>query len=70
MEGFTEFEYVENSGGGVWTELLGSGLFDFTMDTAPAVIAALDRRLPIVALAGIHAGWRRSHIPVQHRRLC
>jgi NitT/TauT family transport system substrate-binding protein len=56
MEGFTEFEYVENSGGGVWTELLGSGLFDFTMDTAPAVIAGLDRRLPIVALAGIHAG--------------
>jgi len=56
MEGFRDIEYVNDPGNLPWTDLLGAGHFDFTMDTTPAVIAGLDRRVPIVALAGIHAG--------------
>jgi NitT/TauT family transport system substrate-binding protein len=56
LDGFSDIVYVENSGGSVWQDLLGSGQVDFTMDTAASIVAASDRRVPVVALAGIHTG--------------
>jgi NitT/TauT family transport system substrate-binding protein len=48
-------EYVETAGNS-FTALLAAGRVDLTQNTVPDIISAMDADLPIVALAGIHAG--------------
>ena len=49
LEGFSEVEYVP--GGGVY-----EGKVDFSQETAPQILPALEAGNPVVALAGIHVG--------------
>jgi NitT/TauT family transport system substrate-binding protein len=55
LEGFSEVEYVESTGSSFAVPLV-EGRIDLTMDTAPDLIPGMDAGLPILALAGIHAG--------------
>ena len=51
LEGFSNVEYVEYRSGNVY-----SGTVDFSQETAPQILPALDAGQPVVALAGIHVG--------------
>jgi NitT/TauT family transport system substrate-binding protein len=55
LEGFSNVDYVESTGYN-FSGTLAAGKIDMTMDTVPDLIPAMDAGLPIVALAGIHAG--------------
>jgi NitT/TauT family transport system substrate-binding protein len=55
LEGFSEVSYVKMTSGNV-IDGLYAGQADLSMDAAPAVVYAMDRRPSLVALAGIHAG--------------
>jgi NitT/TauT family transport system substrate-binding protein len=52
LEGFSDVEHVGyDAGGDVY-----SGTVDFSQETAPQILPALDAGRPIVTLAGIHVG--------------
>jgi NitT/TauT family transport system substrate-binding protein len=55
MEGFTEVQYVKNDRG-LPASSVASGDADFTQDTAPSLLPALEAGKPLVALSGVHAG--------------
>jgi NitT/TauT family transport system substrate-binding protein len=55
LEGFSEIEYVE-IGDSHPARVVYSGYADFTQDTSPTMLPALDAGAPVVALAGLHAG--------------
>jgi len=54
-EGFTDVQYVEIPLPKV-VKSISAGDIDFSADTAPSVIIALDGGAPLVALAGLHVG--------------
>jgi NitT/TauT family transport system substrate-binding protein len=54
-EGFTEVQYVKMPLPQI-VKAISAGDIDFSADTAPSVIIALDGDAPLVALAGIHVG--------------
>jgi len=54
-EGFTDVQYVKVPLPQV-VKSISAGDIDFSADTAPSVIIALDGGAPLVALAGIHVG--------------
>ncbi len=54
-EGFTDVQYVEIPLPKV-VKSISAGEIDFSADTAPSVIIALDGGAPLVALAGLHIG--------------
>ena len=56
-EGFTDVEYVQLMSGGLPAALsLGRGEADISMNFAAPLVIALDEDVPIVVLAGVHAG--------------
>jgi NitT/TauT family transport system substrate-binding protein len=55
LEGFTEIEYVPETGN-TFVGSVVTGHVDFTMDTVPELLPAMDAGLPLLALAGIHTG--------------
>jgi NitT/TauT family transport system substrate-binding protein len=55
-EGFTEVEYTEPGSLGTIADEIAHGRIDFGLKTAAYVVSALESELPIVVLAGIHAG--------------
>ena len=54
-EGFGDVRYVP-FGPGDATQAVGDGTFDFALNFASSLTAAIDRGVPITVLAGIHAG--------------
>jgi NitT/TauT family transport system substrate-binding protein len=56
LEGFSDVEYVEPENTATIAEELARGRFDIGMKTAPYVVPVLDAGVPIVVLAGVHAG--------------
>jgi NitT/TauT family transport system substrate-binding protein len=54
-EGFAEVEYIEFDEGTI-PAVVAAGRADLSMETAPAVLPALDARLPVTVLGGVHAG--------------
>ena len=57
LEGFTDVQYVEFAGGGgTAVDILEKGQADLTLEPAPSLVYAMDRRPSILALAGIHSG--------------
>jgi NitT/TauT family transport system substrate-binding protein len=54
-EGFSEIRFVP-VGSNDLTEMVGGGALDFGLNFASSLTAAIDRDVPITALAGIHAG--------------
>ena len=57
LEGFTRVEYVEvRDEDADPSTLLTRGRADITMDSATALVAALDHQDPITVLAGVHGG--------------
>jgi NitT/TauT family transport system substrate-binding protein len=54
LEGFSEVEYVEMSADPA--RVVYSGHADFSQDTAPTLLPAVDAGKPIVALAGVQVG--------------
>jgi NitT/TauT family transport system substrate-binding protein len=55
LEGFTEVEY-EKDWRGYPAKAITENRADFTQDTSPTLLPAVDRGEPIVALSGVHAG--------------
>jgi NitT/TauT family transport system substrate-binding protein len=55
LEGFSEVEYVKFSADNP-SAAVADGRADFTMDTAPFLVAQLDAGKPILPLAGVHDG--------------
>ncbi|MBI3373186.1 MAG: ABC transporter substrate-binding protein [Betaproteobacteria bacterium] len=58
-EGFTDVQYVgdtQTSSGVPGAQAMGAGQFDLSMNFAAPLVIALDTGLPIVLLAGVHAG--------------
>lgn len=54
-EGFTDVQYVKMPLPQI-VKAISSGELDFSADTAPSVIIALDGGAPLVTLAGLHVG--------------
>jgi NitT/TauT family transport system substrate-binding protein len=54
-EGFTDVQYVKVALGQI-IKSISAGDIDFSADTAPSLIVALDGGAPLVVLAGIHVG--------------
>ncbi len=54
-EGFSDVRFVP-VGANDLTEMIGRGTLDFALNFASSLTAAIDRGVPITALAGIHAG--------------
>jgi len=54
-EGFADVRFVP-FGPGDATQAVGGGMFDFALNFASSLTAAIDRGVPITVLAGIHAG--------------
>jgi NitT/TauT family transport system substrate-binding protein len=54
-EGFTDIHYLPEPALDT-TEAVGSGAFDFAMNFASSLTAAIDRGVAVTALAGIHVG--------------
>ena len=57
-EGFSDVRFVAYTVEDL-TEAVGSGGLDFALNFASSLTAAIDRRVPITALAGINAGCFR-----------
>jgi NitT/TauT family transport system substrate-binding protein len=55
LEGFSEIKYVERTEPSL-TRTLVAGQADFTILTAPETLPEIEEGLPIVLLAGVHAG--------------
>jgi NitT/TauT family transport system substrate-binding protein len=55
-EGFTDVEYIEPDSTGKIADEIAQGKIDIGLKTAAYVVSAIDAELPIVVLAGIHAG--------------
>jgi NitT/TauT family transport system substrate-binding protein len=55
LEGFSDVEYVKFSADNP-SAAVAEGRADFTMDTAPFLVAQLDAGKPILPLAGVHDG--------------
>src|SRR5271169_520859 len=55
-EAFTDVRFVAAAPGRARIEALGRGEFDFTMSFAVTQISALDADVPIIIVAGLHAG--------------
>jgi NitT/TauT family transport system substrate-binding protein len=54
-EGFSDIRFVP-AGSTDHTELVGGGVLDFALIFVSSLTAAIDRGVPITALAGIHSG--------------
>ena len=54
-EGFTDIHYRAEVRADM-TEAVGGGAFDFSMNFASSLAAAIDRGVPVTVLAGIHIG--------------
>jgi NitT/TauT family transport system substrate-binding protein len=54
-EGFTDIRYIAVASNDA-TGSVGAGTLDFALNFASSLTAAIDHRVPITALAGIHAG--------------
>jgi NitT/TauT family transport system substrate-binding protein len=54
-EGFTDIRYVQLASNDL-TAAVGAGTLDFALNFASSLTYAIDRGVPITALAGIHAG--------------
>jgi len=56
-EGFTDVQFVKISAGGPqFNRALATGEVHFAMNAAPGHVTGVDAEVPIVALAGLHAG--------------
>jgi len=55
-EGFSEIDYVAPEGMSTIADEIANGRIDIGLKTAAYVVSAVDSGLPIVALAGVHAG--------------
>jgi len=55
-EGLTDVRFIDAVPGPARIEALGRGEFDFTMTSALTQINALDTGVPIIIVAGLHAG--------------
>src|SRR5215831_3648575 len=55
-EGFSQVEYTEPQGMATIADEIANGRIDIGLKTAAYVVSALDAGLPIIVLAGIHAG--------------
>src|SRR6516225_12436523 len=55
-EGFTDVRFIGTASGPTRIKALGRGEFDFTMTSALTQINALDTGVPIIIVAGLHAG--------------
>jgi NitT/TauT family transport system substrate-binding protein len=56
MEGFTEIEYLPVPADYTYTSLVAAGRVDLAIFGPTSALVALDSGLPLVMLAGIHAG--------------
>ena len=66
-EGFTDVQFVTPSGAYGVIESVVAGIVDFEIESAPALVSAVDSGEPVTTLAGVHPGCYElfAHEPIR-----